>query len=62
MDMALDETGDHEPSVKRNIAGGVLRDQVRPRTDGGNLAIAHAYIDRFVLPAGDASIAQDGIE
>jgi hypothetical protein len=62
MDMGLDETRDHKLSVKRDIAGCVLGCLVRPRSDGGNPAIAHGYIDRFVLAAGDASIAQNRIE
>jgi hypothetical protein len=56
MDMGLDETRNHKLSIKRDIAGcmGCL---VRPRSDGGNPAIAYGYVDRLVLAAGDASIA-----
>jgi hypothetical protein len=62
MDMGLDETRDHKLSVKRDIAGRILGCLVRPGSDGGNPAIAHGYVDRFVFAAGDASIAQYSIE
>jgi hypothetical protein len=57
MDMGLDETRDHKLSVKVDIAGCILGCLVRPGSDGGNPAIAYGYVDRFVLAAGDASIA-----
>jgi len=60
--MGLDETRDHKLSVKRDIAGCILGYLARPRSDGGNPAIAQGYVDRFMFAAGDASIAQYGVE
>jgi len=60
--MGLDETRDHKLSVKRDIAGCILGCLARPRSDGGDPAIAYGYVDRFVFAAGDASIAQYRIE
>src|SRR6201991_2759606 len=62
MDMSFDKTRNHEASVQHELAYAVRCSRFKLWADGGDAAVAHADIDRLVLEACDASVAQDGIE
>ena len=60
--MGFDEARNHQAPVQRDLARAVRCARFERWADRGDAPVAHADIDRLVLTAGDASIAQDGIE